>query len=237
MTSRAVRGVPSVPSLPTPAPGGCHQRRDIAMRRTTGLSRRALGGVLSVGLLLAVVGCGDDDSSSSPTTAGEDPTTEASAPDETEAPPDGGGASVEITGVDYAFEGVPDSVTAGTELSFLNGSEGEVHEIVALLLPDDEERPVDELVTLPEEEIDAIFGTGPPALVTVAGPGEAGEVAVGDGTLAEAGRYVLICAIPTGADPEEFFDPANQSEEGPPDVEGGPPHFVQGMYAELRVEA
>ena len=58
-------------------------------------------------------------------------------------------------------------------------------------------------------------------------------LAITDG---EPGRYVVICAIPTGADPVAYFDPANQSPDGPPNVEGGPPHFTQGMYADLTVE-
>ena len=59
--------------------------------------------------------------------------------------------------------------------------------------------------------------------------------AVGDGTIRDAGRYVLFCAIPVGADPQEYLDAAATSR-GPPQVEGGPPHFTQGMYAELTVE-
>ena len=63
-------------------------------------------------------------------------------------------------------------------------------------------------------------------------------VAVGDGTLTEAGRYVLMCFIPTGADPEEYLAAAAASEgEAPTGVAGGPPHFVNGMYAELQVDA
>jgi hypothetical protein len=61
------------------------------------------------------------------------------------------------------------------------------------------------------------------------------DVVEGTGTLSEAGRYALICVIPTGADPDEYLAAAAASEGGPPDVEGGPPHIVQGMFAELTV--
>jgi hypothetical protein len=60
---------------------------------------------------------------------------------------------------------------------------------------------------------------------------------VGDGTLVEPGRYAIACFIPTGADPAEYLEAAAQTEEGPPQgVAGGPPHFVQGMVAELVVD-
>jgi hypothetical protein len=63
-------------------------------------------------------------------------------------------------------------------------------------------------------------------------------VAVGDGTLTEPGRYVLMCFIPTGADPDEYLSAAAASEgEAPTGVAGGPPHVVNGMYAELHVDA
>lgn len=45
-----------------------------------------------------------------------------------------------------------------------------------------------------------------------------------------------MCFIPTGADPEKYLDAAAASSGEPPVVSGGPPHFVNGMYAELVVE-
>jgi hypothetical protein len=59
---------------------------------------------------------------------------------------------------------------------------------------------------------------------------------LGDGTLHEPGRYVVLCGIPLGADPQAYLDAA-QTSDGPPDVPGGPPHFTAGMFAELVVEA
>ena len=60
--------------------------------------------------------------------------------------------------------------------------------------------------------------------------------AEGDGTLTEPGRYLVLCAIPTGADPGEYLAAAAASEGGPPEgVAGGPPHFVNGMWAEVTV--
>ncbi len=169
---------------------------------------------------LAFAACGDDDETATTTTADA-----------------AGGETVEVTAVDYEFEGLPDSVTAGTRLTLVNESEAEIHELVAIRLPDDEQRSVDELVALPEAELQALFRGGEPAMVLVARPASDETIpAVGDGTLADAGRYALLCAIPTGADPDEYLAAAGAAEGGPPDVPGGPPHFVNGMYAELTVE-
>ncbi len=201
--------------------------------------RRFGAALLAVGLLVTV-GCGDDDDSeatgddtSSTTAAEEETTTAGDASTTSEAPTDG---PVEVTAVDYAFEGLPDRVAAGTKLTLTNSSDEEVHELVAIALPPDEERSADELVKLPEEE-QASLASGPPAAVLVAPPGGAPVIeAVGDGTLTEPGRYLILCSIPTGADPDEYLEAARESQGGPPDVAGGPPHFVNGMYGEVVVE-
>ncbi len=201
--------------------------------RTRRAGRLAVAALLTAGLLL--VACGDDDDpeatdttdaptdSSADSTDGE--TSESSAPEDE-------GDVVEVELVDYAFEGLPESVPAGTKLTVTNSSEAEAHELVALLIPEDEERSVEELSELPQEELETIFA-GEPATVLIAGPGGEQIDALGDGTLTEPGRYALICSIPTGADPEEILN-----SDGPPaeDPDAGPPHFVQGMYAELVVE-
>jgi hypothetical protein len=142
------------------------------------------------------------------------------------------GGPVEVTLVDFAFEGLPESVPAGTEFTVANAADAELHELVAFRLPDDETRSIDELVHLsPGELVDAL---GEPAAVIIAAPGGEPIHAVGDGTLSEPGRYAVMCFIPTGADPAEYLAAAAESE-GPPQVDGGPPHFVHGMAVELTV--
>ena len=138
--------------------------------------------------------------------------------------------------VDYAFGGLPASVPAGTRLSVTNTSETELHELLAFRLPDGEQRPLDELLRLAPEEFESIVGH--PSMVLIARPGQDGVVALGDGTLTEPGRYVIMCAIPVGADPDEYLAAAAEAAESgqPPQVAGGPPHFTQGMVAELSVE-
>jgi hypothetical protein len=165
--------------------------------------------VLAVLVTLAAA-CGDDDTADGPTT-------------------------IEVTTVDYAFEGLPATAKAGSTFTLNNTSPTELHEFVAFRIPDDETRPMTELVTLPEEELGVIFA-GEPATVLLAAPGGETIPAVGDGTLNETGRYAVVCAIPQGADPQEFLDAAAASEGEPPEVAGGPPHFVLGMYAEITIE-
>ncbi len=148
----------------------------------------------------------------------------------TDAPPE----PIEVRAVDYGFEGLPASVPVGTMLTLVNESEMELHELVAIRLPDDESRSVDELVQLPPDELASFF----PMVETViiAPPGESGFPIEGIGMLKKPGRYLVICAIPIGADPDEYMAAAAQSQGGPPDVAGGPPHLAAGMYGEVIVE-
>ena len=118
---------------------------------------------------------------------------------------------------------------AGTTFKLVNDSEEELHEFVAFRLPDDEERSADELIALPQSELETLLAGGPPATVLLAKPGGPQIEAVGDGTLREPGRYLVACSIPVGGDPDELL-----ASDGPPPA-GGVPHFHKGMYAELTV--
>ena len=176
---------------------------------------------LAITLALSAAACSDDD----PTDAvAENATTEE--PASTDA--------VAVTAVDFSFEGLPAEVDAGTTLTVRNESAAELHELVALRLPDEESRSVEQLLALPEAELEALFAS-PPALVVVAPPGEDGFVALGDGTLTDPGRYAVLCFIPTGADPQAYLDQLEANPEAPPQVDGGPPHFIAGMFSELTV--
>jgi hypothetical protein len=193
--------------------------------RTPVRSHRPLSRIsaLAVVACLALGACGDDDA-----TAAAEPVGPRSAPNS---------QTVEVVAVDFEFERLPERVPAGTKLTLDNRAPTELHEIVALRLPDDEQRSADELVALPPEEMGPALASLEPALVILAAPGDDPVVAVGDGTLTEPGRYLLVCMIPTGVDPDAFFAAAAETEEGPPQIDGGgPPHLVHGMYAELIVE-
>lgn len=140
--------------------------------------------------------------------------------------------TVEVSATDYGFGGLPATIKAGTVITLVNESDVELHEFVAIPLPQDESRSVSELIESPDDLV-ALFPAVATVLIAPPGGGDA-IPAVGDGSLNEPGRYAIICAIPTGADPAEYLAAAAESE-GPPDVAGGPPHFVQGMYAEVTV--
>lgn len=162
--------------------------------------------------------------------------TACDAGDEAEADPvaENEDGVIEIEGSDYSFSGVPETLEAGTELEFVNTSSGEVHELVLTRLPDDEERSLEEILEQPRPEVEGIV-MGGLAGVSVAPPQSPGNVVEGELVVDEPGRYALVCFIPTGADPDEFMAAAQESE-GPPQVDGGPPHFTQGMVAEVVVE-
>lgn len=168
------------------------------------------------------------------TSADATDTTTDTLPSETAAPAAADG-TLQITGVDYGFEGFPETVAVGTELTFRNGSDTEYHEMAVMRLADDEERSVEELLALPgDEAMASMTFVG----VAAAAPTQEGTVIDGDLTLTEAGRYVATCFIPVGADPavvEEAFSGAEGSD-GPPDMGDGPPHAMEGMVAEFVVE-
>lgn len=167
------------------------------------------------------------DAADQPTTAA---TTDAAATTEATA-----ATTATVTGVDYAFEDLQDTYEAGTELQFTNASEQEVHELVLVRVPDDDVRSADELLALPQEESQALIGQNL-AGVSVAMPGEDGRVVDGSLALEEPGRYLALCFIQTGVDPEVYAQAAAEDEGGPVQIQdGGPPHVVHGMVGEFTV--
>ncbi|MCB0989372.1 MAG: hypothetical protein KDB16_00195 [Acidimicrobiales bacterium] len=138
-----------------------------------------------------------------------------------------------VTAVDYGFEGLPDKAAVGSTLTMTNASSMEVHELVAIRLPDDETRSGSELMALPMNELMAFAGGV--ETVIVAPPDTEGFAVEGTGELTQAGRYLILCGIPTGADPAEYMAAAQASQGGPVEVEGGAPHFVNGMWGEIEV--
>lgn len=182
------------------------------------MNRKSIGAALVVGLMAAA--CSGADATQPPPDT-DAPTTEAET-------------VVEVTAVDFGFEGLPETIPAGSTLTLVNESPIELHELVAVRLPADEGRTVEELLENPED-LATYFASV--ATVIIASPGEGGGMVVeGTGRLDEPGRYAIVCAIPTGADPGEYIEAAAEAEGGPPDVAGGPPHFVHGMFADVTVE-
>ncbi|HMS89401.1 MAG TPA: hypothetical protein PKE56_13195 [Acidimicrobiales bacterium] len=202
------------------------------MNHTTTRARR-LGAVLATAAVLFAPACGSDDDETTTATT-EAPATSAPTPDAPAEPADDD-HTLHVTAVDFAFEDLPSEIPAGTRITLGNDAPSEMHELVAIRLPDEETRSATELMALPEAELGALMGGAEPATVLLAEPGGEQIPAVGDGTLTEPGRYLILCAIPTGVDPAVYLQAAAESAGGPPEVEGGPPHFVNGMFAEVTV--
>ena len=155
----------------------------------------------------------------------------------------GGGAepatgTIEITGQDYSFSGVPELVAPGAELTFTNESTAEVHEVVLMRIADGETRTIEELLELPEDESESLAEFQG---VLVALPGEDGINPEAAGAtsipITEPGRYALVCFIPQGADPAVVAEAMQGGGEGPPEMGDGTPHAFLGMVAEFSVEA
>ncbi len=138
------------------------------------------------------------------------------------------GADMTVTGVDYAFAGIPDQVDAGTVLGFRNNG-NEVHEMVVVRINDDVAQTLPELLALPQEEaMELVQQVGR----AIADPGEDAEETV---TLAEAGNYGMICFIPIGTTSVPEGTPPPSGAPVPSGVGSGPPHFTVGMIKQFTV--
>lgn len=220
-------------------------------RRSSLLRRRLAAMAMLGGLAVLATACGDDvaDSASSvPPTVPTDSSPVTDPPPTSTAPlvstptpstptPSTGApnaATVVVTGADYRFDALPEQVVAGTRFELANSSSVELHEMVAVRLPDEEQRPLVDLVV---NDLGSLFAA-PPSFVLLAPPAGEQITAVGDGALTEPGRYAIVCMIPTGIDPIEYLTAAANSGDGPPQVDGGgAPHVMNGMYGEVTVVA
>ena len=217
------------------------------LRRThrRGLRHRVTVALATLALIAGACGDGDAESTTTTaapvttTTAAPTTTTSTSTTTTTATPTTVAtateGDSVQVTALDYRYEGLPATVPSGTAFTLDNASETELHEMVIFQLPGYEARTLEELAQLPPERLELVLGA--PASVILAPPGGAPSFpVVGDGTLRGSGRYVVFCFIPIGADVDEYLTQAAEGD-GPPQVEGGPPHFTAGMLGEMIVES
>lgn len=195
---------------------------------------RTVAVLLMAGSAITLNACGDDDNAAAVDTTADPipvPSIRGGGVATTDAP---ALQSVQVGLADFEFLDLPAYVTPGTAIDVRNDSATELHELVAVRLDDDDDRDVSDIVA---GDLEAVFAAAPPALVVMATPGSAADiVAVGDGVLHEAGRYLIICTIPTGVDPQDYLDAAAAAGGGRPEVPGGPPHFVNGMYGEVIVD-
>jgi hypothetical protein len=130
---------------------------------------------------------------------------------------DCGYESFSVSAVDYAFEGLPESVPAGNVTFDWTNDGGEVHEMLLVKLLD-ESVTVDDLMEMSDKDaqgklqfIGAVFG--PPTTEDV------------ETYPLEAGKYLAVCFVPVGATDMEALNKAD-----------GPPHIAEGMSAEFTVE-
>lgn len=122
-------------------------------------------------------------------------------------------ARLDVTGVDYGFEGLPATVDAGrAAIRFTNGTtSGEMHELVLMRRNEGTTESVEELMALGQDEVMAkLTMVG----VAFADAADAESVLLTD---LEAGGYIAICMIPVGGG------------------ETGDPHAAHGMVAEFEV--
>ena len=123
--------------------------------------------------------------------------------------------TLEVTAVDYEFDGIPDELTTGYHVLGFSNDGQEQHEIVAFEINEGVTESLDEIFAGPEEEI---FGKITPVNAAFAPPGESDTVSW---NLQRPGNYAVICFIPVGSVGETEGD--------------GPPHFVEGMVQEFTV--
>jgi hypothetical protein len=126
-----------------------------------------------------------------------------------------------VTGIDYEFQGVPETMTAGTVALDFTNEGGEVHEMVVFRINDGVTESVGELLDLPDEEVERKIQFVGSAFAEP-GSGDVGFVEL------SAGNYAVVCFIPVGAIKTEALESGELGES--------PPHFTVGMVAEFTVE-
>jgi hypothetical protein len=123
---------------------------------------------------------------------------------------------LEATGVNYEYEGLPETVEAGIVAVTFTNEGDELHEIGIARFNDDVTQPIEQVLALPEEQLFS--------MITFTGAAFADPGGGSDTTFLrlEPGRYGAACFIPQGTTH---------------DTEGtGPPHFTLGMFAEFTAE-
>lgn len=187
--------------------------------------------LLSVGLagcaiVLGACGSGDD-GAQRPTTPSADgsPTSTTAA-----------GPTIEVELRDGAIVGLPAEVAVGTTIRAVNTSDTEMHELLAIRLPDGEDRTSEEIVALPEDELIALLGAAVPDVLRVALPGEPELEGVGDAVFEEPGRYLVICTVPTGADPAVLIESDRYTTgRWPERYADAAPHHARGEHTDVLV--
>ncbi|MEO6989236.1 MAG: hypothetical protein ABI239_11375 [Aquihabitans sp.] len=126
---------------------------------------------------------------------------------------------IEVSGKEYAFEGLPDTIPAGRVAILFTNDGMEAHEITVASKQDGVTESFDDLLQMPEEQ----------AMTKINMKGGAFAPQKGDQSLLiadfEPGDYAALCFVPTGT---------TMDDEGEHQGDG-PPHFMEGMKAEFTV--
>ena len=132
---------------------------------------------------------------------------------------------VDVAGGDYAFNGVPATIEAGTASIEFENKGAEVHEMVVFKKKAGVTDSLDSLLAI-ENEQEAASKIEPVGYLGGVHPGDREFLLV---DLA-AGDHAIVCFYPVGTTPEKFA-----AEEASPGQLTGEPHFSKGMRAEFRV--
>jgi uncharacterized cupredoxin-like copper-binding protein len=128
-----------------------------------------------------------------------------------------GWTTLDVTMVDYGYEGVPDTVDAGQAVFAVTNSGEEGHELILFRRADGVEESWEEILELDDDEamqrVEFVAAAFAPA-------GEDGSATAE----LQAGEHAMVCFIPVGTD-------ASGTESG-----DGPPHFTEGMIATFTVQ-
>lgn len=124
---------------------------------------------------------------------------------------------IAVTAVDYAFEGVPETLAAGTVTFDFTNEGKEMHEMLTVRYKDPE-TTVEDLMKLSDKEAQKMIDF----LGASFGPPGVSDIESKDLT---PGKYALLCFVPVGSTSEKAARKAD-----------GPPHVARGMFAEFTVE-
>jgi hypothetical protein len=121
---------------------------------------------------------------------------------------------VELTGVNYEYEGLPETLPAEVVAVTFHNEGDELHEVGFARINDDVAEPVEQVLATP---LDQLFTKLDFTGLAIAPPGTADTVFFEF----TPGRYGAACFIPQGSKHETFGT--------------GPPHFTLGMFGEVTV--
>jgi hypothetical protein len=128
--------------------------------------------------------------------------------------------TLDVETQNYSFAGIPHEVPAGTTVINVTNDATEIHELILVKVADGETRSVEELMALPEEEVEQLITD---KAFVFAMPGGTNFVTAE----LDPGRYVALCFVPVGATPEALAS-------GTP-VDDSNPHAMNGMVQEFTV--